>query len=145
MIKNNDFQDYKETKTANNFSIEKKIKFNKVKRYRYILDEYKIHRTKLQKFYDELENEKTCEQEVFLNSVRLLYLEAKGELLPENATEQDIQKMADDLIDKTLKLLEKKIQNKQLSEQAIFYGLRVILVDAFMRCKILEEPKTDDN
>ncbi|WHP39098.1 MAG: hypothetical protein QJQ54_00260 [Mollicutes bacterium] len=145
IITNSDFKNYKETKTVNSFTIENKIKSNNVKKYRYILDKYKIYQTKLQTLYSELENEKAYRQEIFLNNVELFYLQAKGELLPEKATKKDIQQNADALIDRVLELLEKRIQNKQLTKEAIFHGLRIILVDAFMRCKILEEPKSYDN
>ena len=44
-------------------------------------------------------------------------------------------------IDDIFEILYLKMKDSQFWEEDIILGLRLIMVDAFMRCKILEEPK----
>lgn len=138
---NLDLKNYEETDVKNSFQIEDKITYNNVIRFRLILDICKIYQAKLQTLYNEIEKNETLRQEQFLNYIKHLYLEAKGLVLNGDNSIENIRSNADNLIDKVRELLREKIKNKSLSEELIYQGLNIIVVDMFMRCKILEEPK----
>lgn len=53
----------------------------------------------------------------------------------------DIRKHADDIIDDVEEELLSKCDMNLIEEDDISFGISVIMVDGFMRCKILEEPK----
>ena len=48
---------------------------------------------------------------------------------------------ADNIIDDVYEVLNEKVSESSFWEEDIALGIRLIMVDAFMRCKILEEPK----
>ena len=129
-----------ESAISHSFKIEDKISYNHVIKYRYIFDEFKIYHAKIDSLYSEIENENGRSKGIFLNNIRGLYLQAKGELLGSGATIDKVRKKADDLIERVEKKLKERVDMQGLQEEAVEYGLKIILVDAFMRCKILEEP-----
>lgn len=128
------------------YSLVKKIEYNNIKRFRPILDEYMVYQGKLNRIYSEIDRQGSFKKENLLKNIRILYLETKGELLEENTHIQNIRRNADRLIErvesKLWDLFEKSPNaNYNLPFEAINHAMRVIIVDAFIRCKILEEPK----
>lgn len=75
-----------------------------------------------------------------MQNIKNLYLKEKGKYV----SIEDIRLNADNIIEKIEAELWNKIENSnntiELSIEAIEISLLVILVDAFMRCNILEEP-----
>lgn len=136
---------------TDSFNIQDKISFNSVKRYKPIIEEYGVYQGKLTQIYTEIEDQGSAKKEVLLRNIKELYLKAKGKLLNGNHTIEMIQTHADDLIEEVEKglweLIEKKSDNldETILYEAINPCLSVILVDAFMRCKILEEPPKNDS
>ena len=49
-------------------------------------------------------------------------------------------KNADNIIDDVFNELCDKMKNAILQEEEILLGINLVMVDAFMRCKILEAP-----
>ena len=56
-----------------------------------------------------------------------------------------IRKHADDIIDDILSELYMNLDKQGIYEDDIIIGLDLIMVDAFMRCKILEEPSMENS
>ena len=52
---------------------------------------------------------------------------------------------ADNILNDVSKELYQQLDNSNLLEEDISRGVNLILVDAFIRCKILEEPIGDDS
>lgn len=142
------FNDFKE------FNIEEKIKYNNVKRYKYIIDENKIYQGKLIPIYQELDEQGTSKKLFLFQNIKNAYLKAKSKYLEElnvsNVSEDNggeiviIRRFADDIIETVEKELLKALKessNIHQSIEVVKVGLDIIIVDAFMRCKILEEPK----
>jgi hypothetical protein len=121
-----------------------KIEFNKVVRYKPIIEEYKIYQGKLSKIYDEIERLGSTKKELVLRNIKNLYLKEKGKYgsideLKDNADAiiANVESELWNIIDQS------QNQNSNLPIEAIEISLLVILVDAFMRCSILEEPSIE--
>ena len=84
---------------TNSYGIEDKIAHNNVKRYKWLIEEYKVYQGKLNKIYDEIEQQGSFKKEQLLQNIKSLYLKAKMDLLGENPTITNIQEKADDLIE----------------------------------------------
>lgn len=127
-------------------SPENKILYNNVISYKSIIEEYKIYQGKLNKIYEEIEKQGSTKKEYVLLNIKTTYLKEKRKY---NSIEQ-IRENADKIIENVETELWKNIEqssniNNHLPIEAIQISLYVILVDAFMRCNILEEPPKNDS
>lgn len=130
----------------NSFSVEDKIEYNQVKSYAPVILEYCIYQGKLNKLYTELERSGSGRKTTLLRNIRSLYLKGKGLLLGADTSHEALQENADKLIEyvegSLYELVDKSVNgDRQLLFEELAFALDVIIVDAFMRCKILEEPK----
>lgn len=132
--------------STNIYSPDKKITYNKVVVYKPILEQYKVYHGKLNKIYSEIEKQGSFKKELLLQNINKLYLKAKGEILGEDLSIEKIRENADKLIELVenylWELYEKSPNAKDdIPFEAVNIGMKIIIVDAFVRCKILEEPK----
>lgn len=120
---------------------EDKISYNNVIRFKPIIEEYAVYQGKLNTIYKEIEKEGSTKKEFVLQNIKTIYLKEKGKYKDFN----EIRANADNIIENIEKELWRIIDNtnntiSDLPIEAIQISLLVILVDAFMRCNILEEP-----
>ncbi len=118
-----------------------KILYNNVIRFKPIIEEYAVFQGKLNVIYKEIEKEGSTKKEFVLHNIKTIYLKEKGKY--KNIDE--IRVNADNIIENIENELWKIIDstNNSISDlpiEAIEISLLIILVDAFMRCNILEEP-----
>jgi hypothetical protein len=117
-----------------------KILYNNVMRYKPIIEEYAVYQGFLNASYKQIEEQGSTRKEIVLQNIKNLYLKEKGKY----ESIEDIRLNADNIIEKIEAELWNKIENSnniiELPIEAIEISLLVILVDAFMRCNILEEP-----
>jgi 5-methylcytosine-specific restriction endonuclease McrA len=122
-----------------------KINYNKVVTNKAIIEEYKIYQGTLNRRYTELENQGLFRKENILQYIKKLYLIEKQKYL----THETIQNNADLIFNNIKTALWEKVDNtdgaSQIDGEAIEMCIDIVMVDAFMRCNILEEPKTNDN
>jgi hypothetical protein len=111
------------------FTIEEKISFNDVERYRGIIEKYAPY---AQLYLDKLYNELEANQlETVLSVLNDLYL---------------MSKRSGQSADDTLDVVQDRLINRLSRDGALDYSedletcSRIVMVDGFMRCKILEEP-----
>jgi hypothetical protein len=128
------------------FDIDVKINYNNVIQYRPFIEEHAAYAVKLQKIYAEFEREGNSSMNKVLRNVTSLYTKQKGNILGADLSLANIQKNADALIEaveRDLHELMDSSPNNDLTTpyEEVEFGLSIILVDAFMRCKILEEPQ----
>jgi hypothetical protein len=125
------------------FDIADKINYNAIKRNKSLINEYKIYYNKINSLYDELEIQGSFKKEKLLRNIKLLYVKIKGSYVKNSDNPmQLICDNADNIIEDILdKLLEEAEKDKKKFIEDITFGISVIMVDAFMRCKILEEPE----
>jgi len=137
-----EFEEESDDSSLNIFDINKKIEYNSVKEYKYIIEEYSKYYGKLNSLYSELEKQGSFKKEKLLKIIRNLYLKIKGEIVDGQDNEFEIiQKNADKILKTVEESLWTIINKKQSSEDDVYIAIPIIIVDAFMRCKILEEPK----
>lgn len=120
---------------------EEKILYNNVIQYKSIIEEYRVYQGRLNKVYEEIENQGSTKKEYVLLNIRTAYLNEKKKY---NGIEE-IRANADNIIENVETKLWDIIENSSntnthLPIEAIQISLYIVLVDAFMRCSILEEP-----
>ncbi|WP_417367311.1 ABC-three component system protein [Flavobacterium beibuense] len=118
-----------------------KISFNNIQRYESVIKEFAVYQGKLNKIYEEIEREGSTKKELVLHNIKRLYINVRKDY----ATIEDIRKNADIIVDRVIeKMLENidKASNKldEFDQETVEFSLMIIIVDAFMRCNILEEP-----
>lgn len=126
------------------FEIETKINYNDIKRNRALIDEYKVFYTKVNSLYQILEEQGSFKKENLLRNIRKMYVQIKGEYVGNDANPMQIVKdNADSIFEDVQEELLLRAEEKATDcSEDISFGVTVIMVDAFMRCKILEEPTT---
>jgi hypothetical protein len=120
---------------------EAKISFNNIIRYEPIIREFAAYQGKLNKIYEEIEKEGSTKKELVLYNIKSVYESIKSGYKDID----NIKKNADIILDKVIdNILDKidKAPNKltELDQETIVFSLMIVVVDAFMRCNILEEP-----
>ena len=122
-------------------STEEKILYNNVITYKPIIEEYSMYQGKLNSIYEEIEKQGSSKKSFLLQNIKSLYLREKGKY---NNIE-DIRENADLIIENIENEIWKVLESSSnispsLPIESISMGILIIMVDAFMRCKILEEP-----
>lgn len=132
---------FKESESLNIINPKEKIKFNALKRNISIINEYKVYRGKINALYDELELQGSIKKEKLLATIKLMYSRIKGGYVLDLSNSLEIiQQNSDNIFDDVYNELYAKMEESNLWDEDIVLGIRLIMVDAFMRCKILEEP-----
>lgn len=124
------------------FDIESKISYNEIVRNKPLIDEYKIFYTKIASLYSELERQGSFKKERLLRNIRRLYLKTRGSYILEKGDPiEAVKKNADSIIEDIEEELVVSCSSENTAyDEDIAFGVSIIMVDAFMRCKILEEP-----
>lgn len=131
-----------EIESLNIFDPSEKIRFNDLKRNVSLIKEYKNYYHRINKLYDELEYEGSIKKEKLLRNIKLLYTEVSGAYTLDNDDIMTvIRENSDNIFDDVYNALLSKINDSYFWEEDVVFGVRLIMVDAFLRCKILEEPK----
>ena len=120
---------------------EDKILYNNVILFKPTIVQYRVYQGKLNKLYEEIEKQGSTKKDFVLQNIKSLYLKEKGKY----KDLEEIRANADIVIENVEKELWKIIENSSnpitdLPIEAIKIGLLIIMVDAFMRCNILEKP-----
>jgi hypothetical protein len=136
--------DYQTNESQDAPDIQDKILYNNVILYEPIIAEYSIYQARLNALYKEIENRGSTRKEYVLQAIRVIYLQEKGRYKNIN----EVRKNADNIITAVKNKLWDIIDSSKnvitdMPKEVIENSVLVILVDAFMRCNILEEPKYD--
>ena len=125
------------------FSISEKIRYNDIKRNKFLMDDHKEHHAKLSSIYSELEDNVAFKKDRLFGIIKNIYLENKGKYVLNHPNEIELVRAhADDIIDGVQNdILDAILEDKTGRRDEIAFGVNMIMADAFMRCKILEEPK----
>lgn len=125
----------------NSFDIQEKIDYNNITRYKPIIEEYKIYQGKLNTIFKEIEKDGSNKKDLLLQNIKSLYLREKGNYKSFEELKQNSDNIISAVERGLWKIIEKSNDlNTTIPLEAIEISVLVILVDAFMRCKILEEP-----
>lgn len=137
--KMNDILDLPDATNAPNTEI--KISYNNIKRYESVIREFAPYQIKLNSIYEVIEKEGSTKKELVLHNIKRIYIGIKAEY----SNIQEIKDNADIIIDKIIEIIWEKVESapnklNDLDQETIDFSLMIIIVDAFMRCNILEEP-----
>ena len=129
----------------NSFSVEDKISHNDVVENSPIIQEYSVYQGKINTLYSEFERAGNGRKTSLLRSVKSTYLEAKGKVLGANQSLSNVRVHADQLIEYVKRRLHEQVDtslnnDSSLPYEDVVFAVSIVMVDGFMRCKILEEP-----
>ena len=132
----------------NSFSVEDKISHNNVEENSPIIHEYSVYQGKINSLYSEIERAGSGRKTSLLRNVKHIYLEAKGKLLGPDQSLENVRVHADQLIEYVQRRLHEQVDisinnDSDSPYEDVEFAVSIVMVDAFMRCKILEEPKCD--
>ena len=116
---------------------QEKIEYNNVVRYKPIIEEYKVFQGRLNNLYEEIEQAGSKRKEFLLLNIKTIYLKEKVEF----DSVEKIRANADNIIDRVKDKLWELVEYTDLDREIIEVALIILIVDAFMRCNILEEPQ----
>ena len=137
--KMDDVLDLSETENAPNTDL--KIDFNNINRYKSIIREFAPYQGKLNKIYEEIEKEGSTKKELVLQNIKRIYLNIRAEYNDFEEIKVNADKILDKVIEKILDIINNAPNKlKEFDQETIDFSLMIIIVDAFMRCNILEEP-----
>ncbi len=124
------------------FEMKEKITYNNLIRNKHLIDAYKIFYYRISSLYEELERDGSFAKTKLLRNIKNIYLKTKGIYAPSGGIDE-IRNNADNIFEKVESVLLEEC-SKEPNSFDLSYGVSIIMVDAFMRCKILEEPIKND-
>lgn len=142
-ISDTDFENIDEdNESTASFSIANKIEHNLVQRHCALIDEYSPSYGRLNKLYKELESNGSLRKDRLLRNIRNIYVKVKGQYVLNGVDALEVVRQnADDIFDDVQEELLQHIGSDiDLDIGDLFFAVSVIMVDGFIRCKILEEP-----
>lgn len=120
---------------------EEKILYNNVIIYKPIIEEYGIYQGKLNSIYEEIEKQGSSKKSFLLQNIKSLYLKEKGKYRDINDIRDNADLIFEDVESEIWNILETSSNlNPSLPIESLKIGVLIVMVDAFMRCKLLEEP-----
>lgn len=120
-----------------------KIEFNRMKKNAFLIREYSAYHTKLNALYAELENQGSIVKEKLLRTIKLTYDNVKSTFVRESKDSlKVVQENSDAIFDEVYSTLYQKLEGSDYWDEDIVLGLHIVMIDAFIRCKILEEPQS---
>jgi len=141
----NNMQKYK------TYSIEGKINYNDLKKYKLIVQKYGQYRLAVEGTYESFDNENPGAKRRILGRMNFLYDLEKGKIIASLTDPSDeeifraIRKNSDDIIDRIHVDLQNKLREaeEEIEQEDLEAPLAVLICHAFIECKILEEPPDD--
>jgi hypothetical protein len=126
--------DCNESPEINMFQIERKIEFNELSDVRDTIDDFKIYYHKLDEKYSEFNKEGTNKSLSVLNLIKSQY----RKIVMEN---DDKSIVFYKIIDKIIEIISKSKNYIEIPYEELELCVYIIVVDAFIRCKIFENPE----
>ncbi|KJS86929.1 MAG: hypothetical protein JM58_06055 [Peptococcaceae bacterium BICA1-8] len=119
---------------TNSFEIEKKIQFNDLKSVRMIIDDYKVYYQKLDEKYKEFDKQGSNKSFTVLQTIRKQYSILKNEI-------EDKDELFLKIMDNIIDIVKSSKNYVEISYEELETYVGIIVVDAFFRCKIFENPE----
>lgn len=114
------------------YDIEKKISYNQLDKARVLIDEYKIHYRRIEKIYSDFDRQGANKSLSILNSIRAEYVA----LCSFNSPDQCFFS----IIEKVIQKIRASANYTSIPEEELKLCVEIVVVDAFMRCKIFKNP-----
>ena len=116
------------------FDLEPKIDFNSLKKWRDIISEYTVFSLLVDKIYRAYDEQGVNKSFAVLSSLHDLYLNLASELTGDA--------LFDKLLESVYDIVNKDYEcNESLTREELQVNIKIVLVDAFVRCKIFKKPE----
>lgn len=119
------------------FAIEDKIKFNKLENVREFIDEYKIYYYKIDEIYNEFDKEGKNKSYSLLQSFKREYIKLKN-------AGKDSSTIFYEIINNAIETVLNSSNYDKIAFEELETCIYILVVDAFVRCKIFENPEGYD-
>jgi len=119
------------------FEIEEKISFNELDKARVLIDDYKIHYHRIDRIYSEFNRQGVNKNLSILNGIRSEYLALDTDITPDQVFFS--------IIDKVIKIIRDSANYTSMPKEELELSVQILVVDAFIRCKIFKNPKGLEN
>lgn len=116
------------------FVIEEKINYNNLNGVRELIDDYKIFSVKLSQKYTEFDRGGRNKSTSILQIIRKQYVKLKNE-------KKNSEEIFYGVVENIMKIIEESANYKKLPFEELEMCVDILVVDAFMRCKIFENPE----
>ncbi|UTI52717.1 SMEK domain-containing protein [Fusobacterium polymorphum] len=127
--------DLKNTKiNTTTFVIEDKINYNDLNGVRELINDYKIFSVKLDQKYTEFDREGINRSTSILQIIRRQYIKLRNE-------KKDSEEVFYGVVENIMKIIEESSNYRVLPFEELEICVDILVVDAFMRCKIFENPE----
>lgn len=115
------------------YDIDKKILHNQLNTARFLIDDYKIHYHRIDKIYQDFDRQGVNKSISVLNGIRTAYI-AHG-------TDVDPDQCFLSIIDKVKQKILLSSNYKPMADEELELCVQLLVVDAFIRCKIFKNPQ----
>lgn len=132
ILSNEDWNNNEPVGEINGFEIDRKISHNNLNSAKIIIDDYSIHYSKVDKIYTEFDLQGRNKSNTVLATIRLEYAKTKGNLSDDELFFAVISKVQDKVLNST--------KYTSIPTDELEYCINILVVDAFIRCKIFENP-----
>jgi hypothetical protein len=116
------------------FVIEDKINYNNLNGVRELINDYKIFNVKLDQKYAEFDREGINKSTSILQIIRRQYIKLRNE-------KKDSEEIFYGVVENIIKIIEESSNYRVLPFEELEMCVDILVVDAFMRCKIFENPE----
>jgi len=114
------------------FDIETKIQYNQLVTARTLIDDYKIHCSRIEKIYSDFDKLGANKSLSILNGIRTEYLNIGSAESPDQYFFL--------VIDMVTKKIRESVNYVVLPDEELALCVQILVVDAFIRCKIFKNP-----
>ncbi len=128
-----DFDSVPETTVLNSFEIENKINHNSLERTKDVIEDYKIYYTKVDEKYSEFDALGANKSRSVLAKIRKEYIKHKSLSTSDEIFEAVIEAVCE--------IVKNSANYAPLSIEELELCVDILVVDAFIRCKIFENPE----
>lgn len=116
------------------YDIEEKITYNQLDKTRALIDDYKVHYIRLEKIYAEYDLQGRNKSASILNSIRRDFIGLNS------STNADCRFL--ETIDLAKAHIQKSANPPSIADEELELCVGILVVDAFIRCKIFDNPST---
>jgi hypothetical protein len=133
ILSKEDWDNTENPSQINSFEIDRKINHNNLVNSKLIIDDYSMHYGRVDKIYTEFDALGLNKSNSVLGNIRKEYIKAKGILNDDSLFFEVIQKVQEK-IQSSANYIQTPIDELELC-------VNILVVDAFIRCKIFENPE----
>lgn len=123
-----------ESPDIDSFQIEKKIKYNDLLSVKPTIDDYMVYCDRIQELYNEFDEQGANVSFSVLSSIRSQYVRLSKEI-------SNPHDLFFEIIDSVIDFVQKSKNYSEIPFEELQLCVSILVVDAFIRCKIFEKPK----